>query len=1082
MGFSVDVCDENSLSSRLSSGKYNVVVIGTMNDASRASVEKFAAAGGGVFLCNPEGNYTRTSDWTATNLWLTGLGARPRWELLRDSDAGNLFRDSMGYELSWSDRVSPEVSAGVRGVLSLTVASTGGLDPLTSFDLSPDWRAAVVGAQSLKTVPEIRNDPMLVPWLPKTPISGSPALLALRDYEKGRMALIGLRTEWLFTSPPNCPTVAAMLSAGAQGKPSDWLLVIANTFRWLAQPSMASGQGGMTTPPNLLNPPVEQWEIPKTIDWTSVAPVEKVPDQPQVRGLIGARTQLSTGQGTVADYAAAAKAAGLQYIVFLEDSLAMDQSKWDELIAQCAASSDDSFKAIPGLTYEDAQGDHLYAFSDEVKFPKTSLLLPDKRLATTQSMRSRAYFDYVNEYMLQKAITGFWNHKSNFLPVADYKLYNSFPIYSFNDGSPIDDSLDDYLYLNGNGGCQAPLAFEMMSKPSEVAERAEQGWKVVRISDGDSESVGSASEILGDTQKQWYRGAFSFSGSGSQYITNGPQILVWQCPNRIAFDNGLWWRPDLWEYRLSFRVAADAGLKSITIYDGNRAVVRRWNPAGSTTFQQDLVLSNAGESGLLMVVEDLKGRKAVSSAFWNRNLINDQFICSDRCNFLGNSRLRTSGGGQTWTPIAFQANMGVTPSKGLLSLLVSPAVGLTANSPTEPTDGAPAGFPTATLDFTPRLPGELPNLFAYPETYLVGPDAGIGQADIKLGYDPLEVNAKTSPLGEPYEGRQDGWGNSWGSWHHLIPTRMVEGWCRLYAFTWLTHGFRLGAFEANLTVKDHLDIPDGSLGVTSFHGELWQLGKKIGDDQTGKIAGQFGRGTFATLQDNGGATVLIGQGDDLFYNYDHGQLLLTYRPGKSSLMAGDKIHYMVLFAGAGAENTTQDMLNFATKFGVSVPGTAGYAPKVVQGRELDNYFLWSVDALGQSVGARIPQRAMPGFLTARVQGLNDNWTAFLVDGGLPRPNYRPITVRDGVSFVQLDLNDHKSDLFIGHPVVAGDPLVRLSVAWKQSGLWTVEAHNPTEKDIKTVLKSSGGWPFFQFKTPVILPAGKSLIWNLPEQR
>ena len=31
-------------------------------------------------------------------------------------------------------------------------------------------------------------------------------------------------------------------------------------------------------------------------------------------------------------------------------------------------------------------------------------------------------------------------------------------------------------------------------------------------------------------QGDWYKGAFSFSGSNSQYITQGPQILVWDSP------------------------------------------------------------------------------------------------------------------------------------------------------------------------------------------------------------------------------------------------------------------------------------------------------------------------------------------------------------------------------------------------------------------------------------------------------------------------------------------------------------------------------------------------------------------------
>jgi hypothetical protein len=543
----------------------------------------------------------------------------------------------------------------------------------------------------------------------------------------------------------------------------------------------------------------------------------------------------------------------------------------------------------------------------------------------------------------------------------------------------------------------------------------------------------------------------------------------------------LWWRPDLWEYRLQLRVASNAGLKTVTVYDGDRQIVRRWSPNGAPSFEQEVVLSNCQELGLLLVVEDMKGREAVSSAYWNRNLINDEFICTDRCNFLGNDRLRTRNGGQVWTPVAFQANMGITPSKGLLQLLAWPAIGLTSNSPTLPIDGAPAGFPTYGLDFNPRIPGELPFIFAYPQTYMVSPEIGIGQADIKLAYDPQEKDAKATSLGHPYTGRQDGWGNSWGSWHHLVPTQKVEGWTRTYATTWLTEGFRLGAFEADLHVKDSIDVPASGLYVTNFKGELWQNGKKIGDATTDKITGSFDRGTFATLQDNGGAVVLVGNGDGVTYTYSHGNLALTYQPGKSTLAVGDTIHYMVMFAGGAAETTTADMVQFAKQFGIFTPGAAGYAPKVQQGKALDNYFFWRTDAVGKSVQARVPKTPMSGFLTARVQGLNDNWSVYLLDKGRPKPDYRALGIRDGVSYAQLDLNDHDSDLFIGHPVTSDRAEVKLLVNWKQDGLWSIEAHNPTNSAITAKLQTTPGWPLFAFAEAVTLKPGESQTWTVPEK-
>jgi hypothetical protein len=891
--------------------------------------------------------------------------------------------------------------------------------------------------------------------------------MGIRQVGTGRLAVVGIRRDWLFAPPTNCPTADAMLTKGAGGKPSDWLLVFANTFRWLAEPSLAAGKGGATTPDAVLHPPVTIWPAPPTIQWGALnAPLQ---DESQYNGLMGAQTSLSSGTGTVADYVKAAHAANLQFLVFLEDSFKMDQGKWDQLVAQCKAASDDTFLAVPGLIYEDAQGNHHYSFDSHARFPKPSMLLPDGRLATTQTMRSRAYFDLANEYTQQEDLRGWWDHKANVMIPADYKLYDSFPVYSAINGKPVDSDLPDYLYLQGLGGNHAVLAFEFMSSPAQVAERAAHGWRVV------------SAWPLKSLDANWHDGAYAFGGSGMQYITNGPQILVWTEERGMTLSQGQWWRPDCWEYRLHLRVASPVGLKTVTVYDGDREVFQQWQPNGAKTFEQTLVLANCQQRGLTMVVEDTAGHSAVSMSYWNRNLINEEFICSDRCNFLGNARLRKRDGEQVWTQVSMRANMGITPSKGLLMLEAAPAVNLTGNQPTLPIDGAPAGFPTYNLSFGPQIPGELPNLFAYPHTYLISPEIGIGQADITLGYDPAEKGAKLTPFGFPYEQPQEGQGNAWGSWHHLVPTLKVSGWARMVACTWLTEGFRLGWQETNLTAKDAIAVPDKGIQITYFKGELWQDGKKIGTYDSAPMSGPFTRGTFATLEDKGGAVVLIGMGDDVVYTYSQGNLVLYYKPKAATLVKGDPIHYTVAFAGAAAETTTAQEVEFAQKFGIATPGTAGYAPKITRGKLVDNYLIWRLDGKGTGITATVPKAQMPGFLPVCVQGLNDNWSVVLWDKARSDPdNTRALPIRGGEAWAQLDLNEADSDLFIGHPVIASQPQVKLIVSWQEPGLWFVEANNPTAKPLTLTLDAAPGWTLFSFHQALTLAPGASQIWQVKQ--
>ena len=789
----------------------------------------------------------------------------------------------------------------------------------------------------------------------------------------------------------------------------------------------------------------------------------------QYPGLIGARTSLSSGSGSVADYVRAARQCGLRYLVFLEDALAMDQARWDRLVTECKAESSGAFAAIPGLTYEDAQGNHLYAFSDEVQYPKPGMLLPDKRLATTRSMRSRTYFDYMNEQLQQHVINGFWNHRANYLHVADYKLYNSFPVFSAIDGRPVDDALDEYLYWMGVGGCNAVLALEIMTRPEQVAARAKDGWRVVSF---------RSPEVL---REHWYDGAYSFSGRNAQYITQGPQILVWDAPNCLTEPNGLWWRPDLWEFRLRLRVASDAGLRSVTVHDGDHRIFRRWLPGGEKTFQTELILAHAQQVAPTLVVEDLAGRRAVSMAFYSRNLVKEEFICSDRCNFLGNSRLRSREGKQAWTPVGFQANMGITHSKGMLQVAIAPAVGLTLNSPTLPIDGAPAGLRTCTLNCQPNIPGEHPFVFGYPHTWLIGAEIGIGQADYRLAFDPQEIKAERTPLGHLYEQPQVGYGNSWGGWHKLVPTRKTEGCLRTYACNWVPGEFRIGWFETNLTVKEAIEC-ERPLTVLSASLPGWTFYR---DGQPLPVPGPkdrplpFDRGTVGILEHTGGAMVLIPLDGALELRTDKtGRCELPLPGEKPRLTPGDRIQYRIGFAGADGSTKAGQLLQFAEQFGALRPGTVAYAAQVIHGRQIDNHLVWRLEAQNGAVEVAVPKTAMLGLLPAVIEGLNDRWSVHLLDARRPWPNHRALPVRDGRAYAELDLVEGDSRFFLGHPVTAADPRVELTVAWQEPGAWHLEAHNPTDVAIKTALRTSPGWTLFALNEKVELAPGTSRHWTL----
>jgi len=1066
LGIAVDVCAKGKLAAKLADGQFNVAVVGTMVPADRAAAEAFVRRRGGVLACSPEGS--AGDDWTNTNRWLAGFGARPRWEVLADRDPNNCVTDIMRCRLSFTDDVAPEFADGVKGLLTLMWRSTGGCSPPMSFDLTDDWRVIARGSKTMHSTECKRHDVPLAPWKPKRPIESAPPLAAVRSVGKGRLAVLAVRRSWLFAPPTHCPTAESMLTTGAGGRESDYLRLTANMIRWLAEPSLTAGLGGAETPAQLVDPRPQVWAPRPQKKWD----VEwKLSDQRQTPGLVGARTALSGAAGSVADYAKAARAAGLGFLVFLEDSLKMDQATWDKLVAECAAASDDDFSAVPGLTYEDAQGNHLYAFADEVAFPKPEMLLPDGRLATTRSIRTKAYFKYVNELMRQHILSGFWRHGENEVPPVDYKLYNSFPIVTHEGGKAVGEALDTYAYLQGIGGCQAALAIEIMTDPSQVARRAKTGWRVV------------AHRGPAELRTKWHHGAWSFSGSGSQYITNGPEIAAWQAPNRLTEPRGQRWRPDLWQWRVGIRARSDVGLKSVTIHDGDRGVFRRWLCGGRKEFEARVVLANCRQLGLFPVVEDVRGRRAIGMSFWNRNLNMEEFLCSDRCNVLGNCRLRGRRGGQTWIQVSFQGNMGITPSKGLLHMQASPAVCLSPTAPTLPIDGRPMGFPTATLHFRPRLEGELDYLFAWPQTYLVGPEIAIGQADIRAGYDPAEKGAAKTRLGHTYEQPQLGWGNSWGSWHRLVETRVLAGWMRLAACNWMPGTFRSGWQQSDLKLKREVLIPEGGLRVASCSTPGWALyrgGRRVGTPGV-EAAAKMERGVYAVLEHVGGGVVVAGLDGPLTARVDkHGRLDVHYTPPAKTLAAGEAIRYTLGFGGADGRNKLPALLGYARAYGLAGDRAEGFVSEVRRGKVLGDRLIWRVQPVDGALEATLRGPDLPGLLPTRIEGLNDNWAVWLVDRKRTNPNVRALPVRDGVAYAQLDPAGGDMDVFIGHPVVCSRDDVTLQVAWMAPGVWFVEAHNPTDKLVETTIRTVGGWPKFSLTERVALPAGASRIWHVRE--
>ena len=116
------------------------------------------------------------------------------------------------------------------------------------------------------------------------------------------------------------------------------------------------------------------------------------------KGLIGAQTALSGGTGSVADFAAAATAAGLDFVIFLEDITQMTKEKLETLKADVAKSSTPTLKLFAGVPDEGpTRATTCSRAGPSPNWPDERLLVgPDKRTFNLQYQDENGKFAFGN--------------------------------------------------------------------------------------------------------------------------------------------------------------------------------------------------------------------------------------------------------------------------------------------------------------------------------------------------------------------------------------------------------------------------------------------------------------------------------------------------------------------------------------------------------------------------------------------------------------------------------------------------------------------------------------------------------------
>jgi hypothetical protein len=516
------------------------------------AIHDYAQAGGGVLACMGAGGWDKSR--AAANVVL-----KP-WDLqLLDeqvTDPANLYRQTryIRWSFSWTTNIADAPStAGVSTVFYPSKPwRADGQKTLYALEPGDDWQVLVRGERTTRSA---RTAPKTGVMLdePST-YDSEPPMAAARSIGRGRVAVFALWPNWTFWGARRKPIEGIVWENGASGIPSDTGRFLLQLVSWLAEPSSQSGAYGGYVTPDEPEPRPELYPA-HAVDWAT-ATYTGSPPREHWRVLAGARTNLTGGSGSVAEYCEAARAAGYRAVLFAERLDQLTPEGWDGLRRECADSSSDDFLALPGIDYETVQGDQYVAFG-KFDFPRPPGLAADgKRIDDTYNFwGSQMHMGFI-------AITRLHLH-----PDRDPQMLKNMvacAVQTWEDGKLTDDSLDHYLALDAQYHNLVPLVLHLLKSPSEVAGAASMGlqniWQVRDAADLEEQITPQAQANL-----TYWRNPHG------TYLSSGPRLEAWDGINIMY-----WGLPAegsrFWKIRLN--VASEAAMSEVKVLDRGTEYLR----------------------------------------------------------------------------------------------------------------------------------------------------------------------------------------------------------------------------------------------------------------------------------------------------------------------------------------------------------------------------------------------------------------------------------------------------------------------------------------------------------------------------
>ena len=463
-------------------------------------------------------------------------------------------------------------------------------------------------------------------------------IFAYRQYKKGYVAVSGIHAYYTMShaywaernigeNDTGVIDGAVLNGIAKEGRQSDYGALIDQTFRVFSANSAVHGIGKGTVASIPDVPP----EVPGAIDWhTAVVPRSwqhrlltigpnkfAVKDDPEAgpelhyyKVLIGPRSAISSGKGTVKEYRDEAIKAGYSAIAFCETFEDIDPAKWNGYVAECEAQSDKQFVCLPGFDIKDFQGGR-YLVIAAPRFPDEDWLTKDRKKLVATRMLSLGWYGHIAS--VHRCTT------DNALNYKMYKQYQGITVYTYDgQGKLVDDSLKPYQWALQSDSNPTPITAHELDNPAQVAAAASAGFQQIMPGWALPQAI------------DYFRFAFPhyFEAPFRYYISEGPVLEGWSLLNKDLGPAEL----GRDHFRLGIGLKSAQPIAEVKLYNGFD-LVGRWTPK-TPEFRTEVDGFHDSQRDFLLMAQDAAGKRVLSPGI-KTTTRNRRQRCSDRQNWLG---------------------------------------------------------------------------------------------------------------------------------------------------------------------------------------------------------------------------------------------------------------------------------------------------------------------------------------------------------------------------------------------------------------------------------------------------------------